>query len=81
MRVQLASGPVAKPAAILPLANLGFSIPAGASDYTSELTLARDRPSALVAIDEDLQPPASDGPLTVSRVSYCSGRNVQSGQR
>jgi len=35
VRMQLAHGPVAKPAAILPLANLGFSIPAGASGYTS----------------------------------------------
>jgi len=40
VRMQLAPGPVvSKPAAILPLANLGFSIPAGASDYTSVLQL------------------------------------------
>jgi len=35
VRMQLARGPVAKPAAILPLANLDFSIPGGATGYTS----------------------------------------------
>ena len=39
VRMQLAPAPVSKPAAILPLANLGFSIPANAIDYTSELKL------------------------------------------
>ena len=39
VRMQLATGPVAKPAAILPLANLGFSIPAGASGYTSSFQI------------------------------------------
>ena len=39
VKMQLASAPVSKPAAILPFANLGFSIPAGASNYTSTLNL------------------------------------------
>jgi mono/diheme cytochrome c family protein len=39
VRMQLAPGPVAKPAALLPLANLGFSIPAGATGYTSTVQL------------------------------------------
>ena len=40
VQMQLARGPVAKPAAILPLANLTFSIPAGASGYTSSYQVA-----------------------------------------
>ena len=40
VKMQLARGPVAKPAAILPLANLGFSIPAGATGYTSTIQVA-----------------------------------------
>ena len=40
VRMQLAHGPVARPAAILPLANLTFSIPAGASGYTSTTQVA-----------------------------------------
>ena len=40
VKMQLARGPVAKPAAILPLANLGFSIPAGAIGYTSTIQVA-----------------------------------------
>jgi hypothetical protein len=39
MQLAPAPTPVAKPAAILPLANLGFSIPAGASGYTSVFAL------------------------------------------
>ena len=35
VRMQLATGLVAKPAAILPMANLGFNIPAGATGYSS----------------------------------------------
>ncbi|MGZ6096874.1 MAG: monooxygenase [Myxococcaceae bacterium] len=40
VKMQLARGPVAKPAAILPLANLGFNIPAGATGYTSTIQVA-----------------------------------------
>ena len=40
VRMQLASGSVAKPAAILPLANLTFRIPAGMNDYTSVYEIA-----------------------------------------
>jgi len=40
VRMQLARGPVAKPAALLPMANLGFSVPAGATGYTSTFDIA-----------------------------------------
>jgi len=39
VQMQLAPGAVAKPAALLPFANLGFSIPAGATGYTSSVQL------------------------------------------
>ncbi len=35
VRMQLSPGPVANPAALIPMADLGFSIPAGAIGYTS----------------------------------------------
>jgi hypothetical protein len=40
VRMQFARAPVAKPAAIVPLANLTFSIPAGATGYTSTFQVA-----------------------------------------